>query len=89
MIGRTAATLRIDHGALARPRQIATVRRFWTWARAFSGDPLGNDLADTFVRFESDGQCFEVPIERLGVCGFGRALSNTVVHRTMASPSTR
>jgi adenylate cyclase len=43
-------------------------------------------LADTFVRFESDGQCFEVPIERLGVCGFGRSLSNTVVLTdTMAS----
>ena len=40
---------------------------------------MGKDLGDTFVRFESDGQCFEVPIERLGVCGFGRSLSNTVV----------
>ena len=50
------------------------------------GGFLSKDLGDTFVRFESDGQCFEVPIERLGVCGFGRSLSNTVVLTdTMAS----
>lgn len=47
---------------------------------------MGKELGDTFVRFESDGQCFEVPVERLGVCGFGRSLSNTVVLTdTMAS----
>ena len=43
-------------------------------------------MADTFVRFESDGQRFEVPIERLCVSGFGRAQSNTIVLTdTMAS----
>jgi pSer/pThr/pTyr-binding forkhead associated (FHA) protein len=34
---------------------------------------------DTFVRFESDGECFEVPIAQPGTCGFGRSLENTVV----------
>ncbi|MBB3861615.1 adenylate cyclase [Novosphingobium hassiacum] len=34
---------------------------------------------DTFLRVELLGQASEIPIARLGICGFGRAASNTVV----------
>lgn len=41
---------------------------------------------DTFLRYELDGQPIEVPIARLGICGFGRATTNNVViHDNMAS----
>jgi adenylate cyclase len=40
---------------------------------------VDQETADTFVRYDSDGETIEVPIERLRICGFGRALTNTVV----------
>ena len=86
MTATTAAGVAMRQGGLAREPQFARVRRFFSRNLNVSGALLSTDPADTFVRFESDGQCFEVPVERLGVCGFGRSLANTVVLTdTMAS----
>lgn len=47
---------------------------------------MDQDAADTFIRYEADGKIVEVPIERLRICGFGRAPTNAVVlSDTMAS----
>lgn len=40
---------------------------------------MTGESADTFVRYEAGGSSIDVPIERLGICGFGRATSNTIV----------
>ena len=50
------------------------------------GSLVTGDTADTFLRYDVDGSAVDIPIERLGICGFGRAASNTVVITdTMAS----
>lgn len=40
---------------------------------------MDQDGADTFVRYAANGREFRIAIERLSICGFGRALSNAVV----------
>ncbi len=40
---------------------------------------MNKESVDTFVRYEAEGERFEVPIERLRICGFGRSMSNNVV----------
>ena len=86
MAAHTAVRLAMRQGGLARGPHFARVLGFFSRNLDVSGAILSTEPADTFVRFESDGQCFEVPIERLGVCGFGRSLANTVVLTdTMAS----
>src|ERR1043166_8056827 len=56
-----------------------TLGLFAVQASGRTGIPLSQDGADTFVRFVSSGESIDVPIARLGICGFGRSASNTVV----------
>jgi adenylate cyclase len=43
------------------------------------GIAVNQDAANTFILYEADGVTREVPIERLCICGIGRALTNMVV----------
>ncbi|NLR72270.1 FHA domain-containing protein [Novosphingobium sp. ERN07] len=40
---------------------------------------MATDDCDTYLRMEAGGAVREIPVARLGICGFGRAPSNTVV----------
>ncbi len=40
---------------------------------------MATDDCDTYLRIETGGAVCEIPVARLGICGFGRAPSNTVV----------
>jgi adenylate cyclase len=40
---------------------------------------VDRDTVDTFIRYEVEGHHYEIPIERLRICGFGRSMSNAVV----------
>jgi adenylate cyclase len=47
---------------------------------------VSQEAADTFIRYEAGEETFEIPIERLSICGIGRAKTNVVViPDTMAS----
>lgn len=40
---------------------------------------MATDDCDTYLRMDAGGSIREIPVARLGICGFGRAPSNTVV----------